>query len=77
MRAFFGNPVVVFLFLMVFPPLGIFFMFHFTEWSMGWKMALSVVFGAVFIIAIIWSMQQEAALLAEQNMLMPDKFLRI
>lgn len=69
MRAFFGNPIVVFLFLIVFPPLGIFFMFHFTDWSLGWKMALSVVFGIIFIVAIIWSIQQEAAMIAQENML--------
>lgn len=67
-RSFFGNPVVVFLFLMVFPPLGIFFMFHFTEWSMGWKMALSVIFGAIFVIAVVKTIQEDAMRAAQETM---------
>ncbi len=70
MKKFFGNPVIVVLCLCVFPPLGIFLMHYFTDWPNGWKMALSVIFAAIFIIAIVQAINEEAAYLAKQSMAM-------
>lgn len=77
MKKVFGNPIVVGLCLMVFPPLGIFFMFYFTEWTNGLKMALAVIFTGIFIFAIIQSMQQSAAEFAEQNLQVISQIMRI
>ncbi len=68
MKKILGNPIIVVLSLIVFPPLGIFLMHYFTDWPNGWKMALSVIFAAIFIIAIVQAINEEAAYLAKQNM---------
>lgn len=65
MKDFLGNPILVFLLLIVFPPLGIFLMFQFTDWAMGWKMFFAVICSIVFIVAIIVSINQEARSMAE------------
>lgn len=65
MKNFLGNPIIVFLLLIVFPPLGIFLMFQFTNWKMGWKMFFAVICSIIFIVAIIVSINQEARNMAE------------
>ena len=66
MKKILGNPILVVLGLIVFPPLGVFMMFYFTEWANGIKIFLAVVSCTIFIVAVVTAMQQEAQELAQQ-----------
>ncbi|MEG2377822.1 MAG: hypothetical protein RSC43_05640 [Clostridia bacterium] len=68
MKRFLGNPIIVFIFLISLPPLGIFLMFQFTEWQTGIKMALAVIFSIIWIVAIITTINEVARESAMQNM---------
>ena len=68
MKRVLGNPIVVFFFLIVFAPIGIFLMFTFTDWSNGLKFALATIFGISFIVAVVTTVQEIAALEAQLTM---------
>ena len=68
MKNVLGNPIIVFFFLVVFPPVGIFLMFTFTDWSNGMKLALATIFGIGFVAAVVMTVNESAALEAQQTM---------
>ncbi len=68
MKRILGNPIIVFLFLVVFSPIGIFLMFTFTDWSNGMKLALATIFGIAFVVAVVMTVNESAALEAQQMM---------
>ncbi len=57
MKQFFGSLISVF-FLFVFPPLGIFLMFRLTNWPLGVKKSVAVIWGIIWVVAI-WQAVQE------------------
>ena len=69
MKKILGNPLIVFFFLVVFAPIGIFLMFTFTEWSNGMKLALATIFGIGFVVAVVQTVNESAALEAQQNLM--------
>ena len=69
MKKILGNPIIVFFFLVVFAPIGIFLMFTFTEWSNGMKLALATIFGIGFVVAVVQTVNESAALEAQQNLM--------
>ncbi len=51
---FFQRPGVIFLCLLLFAPLGIFLMWRYIpQWKTGMKVALSILFGLVFVFALV------------------------
>lgn len=68
MKRILGNPIVVFFFLIVFTPIGIFLLFTFTDWSNSVKLALGTLFAISFVIAIVMTINESAALEAQQTM---------
>ena len=68
MKNVLGNPIIVFFFLVVFAPVGIFLMFTFTDWSNGMKLALATIFGIGFVAAVVMTVNESAALEAQQTM---------
>ena len=68
MKKILGNPVVVFFFLVVFAPVGIFLMITFTDWSNSMKLALTTIFGIGFVVAIVMTVNESAALEAKQTL---------
>ena len=69
MKKILGNPIIVFFFLVVFAPIGIFLMFTFTEWSNGMKLALATIFGIGFVVAVVQTVNESAALEAQKNLM--------
>ena len=69
MKKILGNPIIVFFFLVVFAPIGIFLMFTFTEWSNGMKLALATIFGIGFVVAVVQTVNESAELEAQQNLM--------
>ena len=69
MKKILGNPIIVFFFLIVFAPIGIFLMLTFTDWSNGMKMALATIFGIGFVVAVVMTVNESAALEAQQNLM--------
>jgi len=69
MKKVLGNSIVVFFFLIVFAPIGIFLMFTFTDWSNGMKLALATIFGIGFVAAVVMTVNESAALEAQQNLM--------
>lgn len=59
--------VLTVLLLMIFPPLGVFVMFKFTDWNNNWKKAIAVIAIVIWIAAIITTMNEEVQL-ATQGM---------
>lgn len=57
--------VLTVLLLMIFPPLGIFVMFKFTDWNNNWKKAIAVIAIVIWIAAIITTMNEEVQLAAQ------------
>ena len=68
MKSILGNPIVVFFFLVVFSPLGIFLMFTFTDWPNSIKLTLALAFGVAFIIGIVMTLNESAALEAQMTL---------
>lgn len=65
MKNIFKQTWFIVILLMVFPPLGIVLMFHFTQWRTNVKMVLAIIFGLIWIVAIVISVNQEAQLAAQ------------
>ncbi|MBQ3054501.1 MAG: hypothetical protein IJC88_00165 [Oscillospiraceae bacterium] len=59
--------VITVAFLFTFPPLGIFFMFKFLNWSDGVKKSVAVIWSVIWVMAIYMTVQ-ETAQLAQQGM---------
>ena len=59
--------VLTVLLLMIFPPLGVFVMFKFTDWNNNWKKAIAVIAIVIWVVAIITTMNEEVQL-ATQGM---------
>ena len=57
--------VLAVLLLMIFPPLGIFVMFKFTNWNDNWKKAIAVISLIIWIAAIVTTMNEEVILDAQ------------
>lgn len=68
MKKILGNPIIVFFFLVVFAPIGIFLMITFTDWSNGMKLALATIFGIGFVVAVVMTVNESAAYEAQQTM---------
>lgn len=59
---FFQRPGVIFLCLLLFAPLGIFLMWRYMpQWKTGMKVALSILFGLVFALALVPKAEDNAA----------------
>lgn len=63
MKQFLFSVISIF-FLFVFPPLGIFLMFRLTNWPVGMKKSVAVIWSVIWLIAI-WQAMQETMLLMQ------------